>query len=332
MLFGFVIILISLTFQNSLLTYSRNNCFRFLTNRIKNTAVTVFALFSDTNSSLHFDHGIKVDSLSHVIEYLQMHEKKIENWKSNFPSSQEITVSLQNINTITQFLKRFDEVEFIVLEDRLKREIKDLKFKLTFITNELQEVREKFESERLKYASDKQASTAELHEVKAVLHGVKDELHGVKSLFEREIEKSERATAELHEVKASLELQQQLIYLSDLSSMFRFYIANAKVGDWGRFSQSVSKMRDEYSEGEIDELSYRSFIDPKNELFGFDVASLIDFNQERNSFCHSGSIRKKSSQEAFLAMLENYEFRADMKILVDAMVGQLKLVPLRRME
>jgi hypothetical protein len=141
--------------------------------------------------------------------------------------------------------------------------------------------------------------------VKAVLHGVKDELRGVKSLFEREIEKSERATAELHDVKASLELQQQLVYLSDLSCMFRFYIANAKVGDWGRFSQFVSKMRDEYSEGEIDELSYRSFIDPKNELFGFDVASLIDFNQEQNALGDDDDDDDESLSHSWLSRSKN---------------------------
>jgi hypothetical protein len=63
--------------------------------------------------------GIEVRSIDQVIEYLQLHHEKIEQWKSTPPTSLELVIATTNINATINFLKYTQRQEYASLKSQL---------------------------------------------------------------------------------------------------------------------------------------------------------------------------------------------------------------------
>mmetsp|Transcript_950 Transcript_950/g.948 ORF Transcript_950/g.948 Transcript_950/m.948 type:complete len:237 (-) Transcript_950:71-781(-) len=135
--------------------------------------------------------------------------------------------------------------------------------------------------------------------------------------------KVDKLECELVEVKEQVKRNAQLFMLHDLNRIFRFYIAEAKLGiNWGSFVESVCEMKAKLEDNEITEAEFASFISPFNLSLGFDVHVLIAFVQDRHSIGHT-DIRSAYNQQKFIATCKGTHFDADLKPFVDEIIHQL---------
>lgn len=144
------------------------------------------------------------------------------------------------------------------------------------------------------------------------------------------------AKAELERVSGELARQKELFMLYDLSYMFRFYVANARVGvvfpgkDWCWMVEQVTEKNELLEDGDMDDAAYQAFMAPLVTNFGLDIGSLVRCIQHRHAIGHHDT-RSKANQQLFMALCRTHAFSSEIKPLVDAMLLQLQGVTLRRM-
>jgi hypothetical protein len=129
---------------------------------------------------------------------------------------------------------------------------------------------------------------------------------------------------ELTDLEKELSRNQQLFMLHDLNRIFRYYIAESKIGSWEAFVENVLTMKAKFEDNEITEEEFGNFILPLNTSFGFDVAPLIEFIQDRrtSTIGHS-NVRSAKNQQQFLITCMATHFDDDLKPFVDEIIRQL---------
>jgi hypothetical protein len=126
----------------------------------------------------------------------------------------------------------------------------------------------------------------------------------------------------ISELERKIERNAQLFMLHDLNQIFRYYIAEPKIGSWGTFVENVVTMKAKFEDNEITEDEFKNFILPFNTSLGFDVATLIEFIQDRHAIGHS-DVRSAKNQQQFLLTCKTTHFDDDLKPFVDEITRQL---------
>jgi hypothetical protein len=129
---------------------------------------------------------------------------------------------------------------------------------------------------------------------------------------------------ELTDLTKELSRNQQLFMLHDLNRIFRYYIAESKIGSWEAFVENVLTMKAKFEDNEITEEEFENFILPLNASLGFDVVTLIEFIQDRrtSTIGHS-NVRSAKNQQQFLITCMATHFDDDLKPFVDEIIRQL---------
>jgi ribosomal protein S18 len=81
-------------------------------------------------------------------------------------------------------------------------------------------------------------------------------------------------------------------------------------------------MKAKFEDNEITEEEFENFILPLNTSFGFDVATLIEFIQDRHAIGHS-DVRGVKNQQQYLLTCMATLFDDDLKPFVDEIIRQL---------
>ena len=138
-------------------------------------------------------------------------------------------------------------------------------------------------------------------------------------------------------IEDKMNYDDQLLYLHDLIRMYRFYFADSiiinkfRYEKWGSFVEEIEDMKDKLESGEISESVFNNFVVPINKELQIDIISLLKFNEDRNSKCHS-DIRSSTGQLAFINFVKTTNFYDDFKPIVKKMLEKLEGVKLKRMK
>ena len=141
---------------------------------------------------------------------------------------------------------------------------------------------------------------------------------------------------EVDSLKEKINRDNQLVHLSDLGRMFRFYIADSVMKEkfnyssWGNFLKVLYDKKARFSDGEISDTEFYAFVNPINTELQLDIISLTNFVQDQNSNCHN-DISSKTGQLEFIKLLKSTTFYGDLKPLVTEMLERLEGVTLKRM-
>jgi hypothetical protein len=238
------------------------------------------------SSSSSCQIGIEITSIDQVIECLQHHHDRIEHWKSTQPTHQDLTTATININALINFLKNTHHQEHLSLKEKVKV---------------LEDALSKMETELTDLKKEQSHNKQQITDLK------KEQSHNKQHITD--------LTKELSRNK-------QLFMLHDLNRIFRYYIAESKIGSWVAFVENVVTMKAKFEDNEITEEEFENFILPLNTSLGFDVATLIEFIQDRHTTGHS-DVRSAKNQQQFLITCMATHFDDDLKPFVDEIIRQL---------
>lgn len=132
---------------------------------------------------------------------------------------------------------------------------------------------------------------------------------------------------QIQDLNLKLSRMEQLLMLSDLVRMFRFYISHETIPDWGAFVETLLEWKADLEERKISEDEYQNNLQPFNNLFGADACKLVTLVQERNGNAHD-DIRSAPHQDKFLTKFQNTKFCEEFQPFVDELVRQL--APMRK--